>query len=51
MSQIVIAGGTGFLGAALAAAFEQDGHEVIVLTRQPPNRRLKAGRAVAWTPD
>lgn len=33
---ILIAGGSGFLGSALAQSLEQDGHRVFILTRQPP---------------
>lgn len=57
--KIVIAGGSGFLGGALAAACAEDGHDVVVLTRA-----LQAGAAVhdagtgmpgitrvGWTPD
>ena len=32
---IVIAGGTGFLGTALASGLRADGHRVVVLTRRP----------------
>jgi hypothetical protein len=46
--RIVIAGGTGFLGAALTAALRADRHDVVVLTRQ--SGTLLPGRA-AWTPD
>ena len=46
--RIVIAGGTGFLGAALSTALQGDGHDVVVLTRQ--RGTLPAGLA-AWTPD
>jgi uncharacterized protein (TIGR01777 family) len=42
---IVIAGGTGFLGAALVRAFRADGHRVLVLTRRP---RREDDRA--WNP-
>jgi hypothetical protein len=46
--RIVIAGGTGFLGAALTHALRADGHDVIVLTR----RRAEPGSdLVRWTPD
>ncbi len=45
--RIVIAGGTGFLGRALAPALTTAGHDVIVLTRQDP---AGPGR-VTWTPD
>jgi uncharacterized protein len=56
---IVIAGGTGFLGSALAAAWRADGHRVLVLTRRPgPPERLggvppgppRHGDDVHWTP-
>lgn len=33
--RIVVAGGTGFLGLALVAQLQKDGHSVAVLTRQP----------------
>jgi uncharacterized protein (TIGR01777 family) len=48
--KIVIAGGTGFLGTALADALSQDRHDVVVLTRRapgPPGPR----RVVRWTPN
>jgi uncharacterized protein (TIGR01777 family) len=48
---IVIAGGSGFLGQALAKALAQDGHEVVILTRQPRALSRDGARAVAWTPD
>ncbi len=43
--KIVIAGGTGFLGSALASAFRADSHDVTILTRRP----RQAGD-VAWDP-
>lgn len=45
---IVLAGGSGFLGAQLRSRLERDGHRVLNLTRSP-----RAGRAgdVAWQPD
>ena len=43
--KIVIAGGTGFLGSALASAFRADSHDVTILTRQP----RRAGE-MAWNP-
>ncbi len=48
--RIIITGGTGFIGSALARSFAADGHEVIVLTRSPnATRNLPAGvRAVTW---
>jgi uncharacterized protein len=46
--RIVIAGGTGFLGAALAATLRGAGHDVIVLTRESGT----PGPGLApWTPD
>jgi uncharacterized protein (TIGR01777 family) len=46
--RIVIAGGTGFLGAALTHALRAGGHDVVVLTRQ----RAASGSGLArWTPD
>src|SRR5439155_22006353 len=51
--KIVIAGGTGFLGHALAQALVADCHDVVVLTRDAARRRDAAGalRLVAWTPN
>jgi uncharacterized protein (TIGR01777 family) len=47
---IVVAGGTGFLGRPLAACLVQKGHDVIVLTRRPapPGGGV---RYVTWNPD
>ena len=45
--RVVIAGGSGFLGRALARALEACGHEVVVLTRDPVNYR-GSGRPVQW---
>jgi uncharacterized protein (TIGR01777 family) len=50
---MVIAGGSGFLGSALARALASDGHDVAILTRQmstkvPPQPRTTF---VQWTPD
>ena len=50
--QIVIAGGTGFLGAPLAAALAADGHDVVTLLARRPRRRPAAvARPWPWTPD
>ncbi len=51
--KIALAGGSGFLGTALAQALTRDGHDVAVLTRQnpasvPPQPRVTH---VSWTPD
>ena len=44
--RIVLAGGSGFLGRALAEDLTRDGYQVVVLTRRP---RANAGvRQVAW---
>ena len=42
---MVIPGGSGQVGTVLARAFQADGHEVVVLSRQPENRPW---RVVAW---
>jgi uncharacterized protein len=47
----VIAGGTGFLGRALARALVTAGHDVVVLSRRAAARPSSNGRAVAWSPD
>lgn len=44
--RIVIAGGTGLLGSALAAHLQRDGHSVAVLTRRP-----RHVTHVAWNPE
>lgn len=46
--RIVIAGGTGFIGAALARRFRERGAEVVVLTRSTPRRRGDGVREVQW---
>jgi uncharacterized protein (TIGR01777 family) len=46
-SRIVIAGGSGFIGSALAAHFVGKGHDVVVLTRAAHARR-DGVREVAW---
>jgi uncharacterized protein len=47
----VIAGGTGFLGRALARALVTAGHDVVNLTRRAPAGPSSNGRGVAWLPD
>jgi len=44
---IVIAGGSGFLGRALAAHFHAAGHEIIILTRSP-KATTNGIRKVGW---
>jgi uncharacterized protein len=50
---IVIAGGSGFLGRALIDALTRDGHDIVILTRQPSSSRPASSpiRTVVWTPD
>ena len=45
--RIVLAGGSGFLGRALASRLAQRGDEVVVLTRRPDSSR-KAYREIFW---
>ena len=59
--KVVIAGGTGFLGHPLSHALASDGHDVVVLTRRPEQRRSATGsgpaaatgtaRSIEWTPN
>jgi uncharacterized protein (TIGR01777 family) len=44
--KVVIAGGTGFIGGALAARLNEAGHEVHVLSRRP-----RTPRDIEWAPD
>lgn len=46
-SRIVIAGGSGFIGQALATRFAEQGHDVVVLTRNAV-ARTDGVREVAW---
>jgi uncharacterized protein len=52
--RFVIAGGTGFLGAALAPQLVRDGHHVVVLTRQSSSATAIPGPGLTyavWNPD
>ncbi len=40
---ILISGGTGFIGSALTDSLLRDGHKVWVLTRNPASVQLPAG--------
>ena len=44
--KVVVAGGTGFLGAPLVSRLTSEGHDVRVLSR-----RARAPREISWTPD
>ena len=50
---VVIAGGSGFLGSALARALAAEGHEVVILTRHAVSGApsLPHVSMVSWTPD
>lgn len=45
--KVVVAGGSGWLGSALCRSLTADGHNVVVLSRHPPER-LGAGTACRW---
>ena len=50
-NRVVIAGGTGFLGSALAAHFARE-NDVVLLTRDHRRKTAATGaRLAAWTPD
>jgi uncharacterized protein (TIGR01777 family) len=49
--KIVIAGGSGFLGTALARRLVEQRHEVVTLSRRAGTILSGGGRAVAWNPD
>ena len=60
MSQVVIAGGSGYLGRALAARLAREGHQVVVLTRAGgasskfevrSSKEPSRIRYAEWTPD
>lgn len=46
---VIITGGTGFIGSSLSRSLLADGHHVFVLTRNPGRKRLPHGaQAVGW---
>ena len=47
MARIVIPGGTGYLGQALAGRLAERGDDVVVLSRGPA-RATEVGRTVSW---
>jgi len=48
--RVVVAGGTGFLGAPLVSLLARDGHEVVVLTRSAHGSSGSATANVSFTP-
>lgn len=48
--KVIITGGTGLIGSALAHSLIKDGHQVVVLTRNPKKKvdRLPGVRLVKW---
>jgi uncharacterized protein len=46
--QVIIAGGTGFLGRAIARVLLADGHKVWALSRNPDKARPGSGELVQW---
>ncbi len=48
--KVVISGGSGALGRALATTLAADDHEVVVLTRTPGRRRVPGTTEVGWDP-
>ncbi|RYY95133.1 MAG: NAD-dependent epimerase/dehydratase family protein, partial [Chitinophagaceae bacterium] len=50
MATILITGGTGLVGTALSRALRQQGHSVIVLTRNPAAAKAEPGlRYASWS--
>jgi uncharacterized protein len=47
--KIIIAGGSGFLGRALAERLAADGHDLVILTRRAATGN--SARSVVWSPD
>lgn len=48
--KIVVAGGSGFLGTALARALSPE-HEIVILSRRPSAPPAASATVVPWTPD
>src|SRR5699024_5815753 len=48
--KVVISGGSGALGRALATTLAADDHEVVVLPRTPGRRRVPGTTEVGWDP-
>jgi uncharacterized protein len=47
VKRIILAGGSGFLGQALAEHFQTAGHDIVILTRSP-RAATRTARTVAW---
>lgn len=47
-AKVILAGGTGFIGTALARRLREQGHGVVILTRHPPRRRDDGACEVQW---
>lgn len=47
---VIIAGGTGFLGRPLARRLAADGHQIVILTRGAARQESADTRLVTWTP-
>jgi len=48
---LVIAGGTGFIGSALCDKLAQQGHTLTVLTRSPPPAATSNKKWITWNPE
>jgi uncharacterized protein (TIGR01777 family) len=48
--KVVVAGGSGLIGRALCASLVADGHEVVVLSRDPARANVPRARLVEWAP-
>ncbi|HKG57328.1 MAG TPA: TIGR01777 family oxidoreductase [Candidatus Limnocylindrales bacterium] len=49
--KVVVTGGSGLIGRALAPALLEAGHEVVVLSRRPTSAKTTSGvRTAPWTP-
>src|SRR5687768_1543440 len=46
--RVIITGGTGLIGRALAKSLNDDGHEIIVLTRNPQAQSQPNVQLVKW---
>lgn len=49
--RVLICGGTGFIGQALAQRLLQDGHELVIYTRHPTKHRARGRLRAEWVDD